>query len=92
MRTAPSWIAWYCTSSAFPSLLCNRFLLVFEIARPCIPCNLACAGQHTSSHHVLSCQSGFHKGNRCTSLCQLWKKTQRGASSSSKGWDCFPKT
>jgi hypothetical protein len=72
--------------------LCNHFLLVFEISRPCIPCNLACAGQHTSSCHVLSCQSGFHKGNRCTALCQLWKKTQRGASSSSKGWGCFPKT
>jgi hypothetical protein len=63
-----------------------------KTSRPCTLCNLAYTAQPPFSRKecTAATQSSSPRKPFCTSLCQLWKKTQRGASSWSKGWDRFP--
>jgi len=63
----------------------------FLNCRPSL-CNLACTGQPPISR-LCTCNSEQSKGNDfCTSSVPAVEEDTGGASSSSKGWDCFPKT
>jgi len=94
-ETAPFWNSpilalFICIFRTVPSL-CHHSLLIFENCRPSL-CNLACTGQPPISR-LCSCNSEQSKGNDfCTFSVPAVEEDTGGASSSSKGWDCFPKT